>query len=130
MKEELENRLLEKEATLLEQLQAQKEGLILEKGKIEESLREAMEKAIEEKNKTLEEELIKQKEKLESVILQKETEQKMLETQLNEVKEEKNKQTEAVLHAKEDISCNCSNNVASFSNNLFSNSSFILCSSS
>jgi chorismate mutase len=61
MKEELENRLLEKEATLLEQLQAQKEGLILEKGKIEESLREAMEKAIEEKNKTLEEELIKQK---------------------------------------------------------------------
>jgi len=106
MKEELENRLLEKEATLLEQLQAQKEGLILEKGKIEESLRETMEKAIEEKNKTLEEELIKQKEKLESVILQKETEQKMLETQLNEVKEEKNKQTEAVLHAKEDILSN------------------------
>jgi hypothetical protein len=34
------------------------------------------------------------------------TEQKMLETQLNEVKEEKNKQTEAVLHAKEDILSN------------------------
>jgi endonuclease III-like uncharacterized protein len=50
--------------------------------------------------------LIKQKEKLESVILQKETGQKMLETQLNEVKEEKNKQTEAVLHAKEDILSN------------------------
>jgi chaperonin cofactor prefoldin len=55
--EELENRLLEKEATLLEQLQAQKEGLILEKGKIEESLREAMEKAIEEKNTSNERQL-------------------------------------------------------------------------
>ncbi|VDI42300.1 E3 ubiquitin-protein ligase RNF8 [Mytilus galloprovincialis] len=106
MKEELENRLLEKEATLLEQLQAQKEGLIEEKEKVEQSLRVAMEKALEEKNKTLEEELIKQKEKLETVILKKETEQKMLEAQLNEVKEEKDKQTEAVLHAKQDILTN------------------------
>ncbi|CAC5378866.1 RNF8 [Mytilus coruscus] len=106
MKEELENRLLEKEATLLKQLQEQKEGLIEEKEKVEQSLRVAMAKALEEKNKTLEEELIKQKEKLETVILKKETEQKMLEAQLNEVKEEKDKQTEAVLHAKQDILSN------------------------
>lgn len=106
MKEELENRLLEKEATLLETLQAQKDKLIEEKIKVEQNLKEAMVKAIEEKNKTLEEELTQQKNKLESVIIQKETEQKMLEAQLSEVKQEKEKQTEAALHAKQDILSN------------------------
>lgn len=67
MKEDLENQLMSKEAELLEQLQQQKDALIIEKKKVEEDLQKSMEKALEEKNKELEDQLHKEKERLEKV---------------------------------------------------------------
>lgn len=67
MKEDLENQLMSKEAELLEQLQQQKDALIIEKKKVEKDLQKSMEKALEEKNKELEDQLHKEKERLEKV---------------------------------------------------------------
>ena len=67
MKEELEAQLLSKESQLKEQLQAQKESLIREKERIEESLQATMAKALEEKDKKLQEEMLQTKQKLEMV---------------------------------------------------------------
>ena len=67
MKEDLENQLMSREAELLEQLQQQKDALIIEKKIVEENLQKSMEKALEEKNKELEDQLHKEKERLEKV---------------------------------------------------------------
>ena len=67
MKEDLENQLMSREAELLEQLQQQKDALIIEKKIVEENLQKSMEKALEEKNKELEDQLQKEKERLEKV---------------------------------------------------------------
>ncbi|XP_056020387.1 E3 ubiquitin-protein ligase RNF8-like [Ostrea edulis] len=108
MKEDLENQLMSREAELLEQLQSQKDALVIEKQKVEGDLQKAMERAIEEKNKELEEQLHKEKERLEKVITQKETEQKMLEAQLQATKQENNQQSEAILQTRQDILTNFS----------------------
>lgn len=60
---------MSREAELLEQLQSQKDALVIEKQKVEGDLQKAMERAIEEKNKELEEQLHKEKERLEKVYI-------------------------------------------------------------
>ncbi|XP_062614448.1 E3 ubiquitin-protein ligase RNF8-like [Saccostrea cucullata] len=135
MKEELENQLMSKEAELLEQLQTQKEGLIIEKQKVEENLQKAMEKALEEKNRELEEQLHKEKERLEKVITQKETEQKMLEAQLQATKQENDHQSDAILQARQDILTNFSDLMetelqCSICNELFIQATSLNCSHS
>ncbi|XP_005106949.1 E3 ubiquitin-protein ligase rnf8 [Aplysia californica] len=106
MQAELESNLREREAALLGQLAVQKEVLLNEKKQVEESLQKEVEKAIEEKNKELEEQLMEQKQKLEKVLEKKEMEQKLLESQLNETKEESETAKLQALKAREEVLCN------------------------
>lgn len=99
---------MSREAQMMEQLQAQREAVLAEKVKVEEQLKQAMDKALEEKDRKLEAELTKQKEKLEGDLAKKDLEQKMLESQLNDTKAEKDRHQEAMLHAREDILSNFS----------------------
>ncbi|GFS10006.1 E3 ubiquitin-protein ligase RNF8 [Elysia marginata] len=106
MQEELEANLKDREQTLKSQLSAQREALLNEKKQVEENLQKEMEKALEEKNKELEKELQEQKKKLEQVIEKKELEQKILESQLNETKEESATAKMQALKARDDVLSN------------------------
>ncbi|KAK3792245.1 hypothetical protein RRG08_007325 [Elysia crispata] len=106
MQEELEANLKDREQALKSQLSAQREALFNEKKQVEENLQKEMEKALEEKNKELEKELQEQKKKLEQVIEKKEMEQKILESQLNETKEESATAKMQALKARDDVLSN------------------------
>lgn len=66
MREELEDQLQVKEATLMEYLEDQRQALLKEKLAVEEKLQKELESALE-KDKELAEELEKQKQNLEKV---------------------------------------------------------------
>ncbi|XP_059149543.1 E3 ubiquitin-protein ligase rnf8-like isoform X2 [Physella acuta] len=106
MQEELEANLREREAVLLGQLAAQRESLLKEKEQIEGSLQKEMAKVVEEKNKELEQQLLDQKLKLEKILEKKDMEQKILESQLNETKEESASAKMQALKAREDVLSN------------------------
>ncbi|GFO10220.1 E3 ubiquitin-protein ligase rnf8 [Plakobranchus ocellatus] len=106
MQEELEANLRDREQALRAQLASQREALMNEKKQIEDNLQKEMEKALEEKNKELEKELQEQKQKLEKVIEKKELEQKVLESQLNETKEESATAKMQALKARDDVLSN------------------------
>ncbi|CAG5136019.1 unnamed protein product [Candidula unifasciata] len=106
MQAELEASVKERETTLMAQLVGQRELLLSEKKQVEESLQKEMEKALEEKNKELEQQLLNQKQKLEKVLEMKDMEQKLLENQLNETKQENVTAKLQVLKAREDILSN------------------------
>ena len=93
-KQELENalktlfaeKLTQKEEQLNEQLRCQKESLIAEKEQIEAQLQEELNRKLEEKDKELENQLTQQKRALEQVIAEKEAQQNMLHTELENYK--------------------------------------------
>ncbi|BFZ07260.1 hypothetical protein BsWGS_10300 [Bradybaena similaris] len=106
MQAELEASVQEREKALKAQLTGQREMLLSEKREVEENLQKEMEKALEEKNKELEQQLLNQKQKLEKVLEMKDMEQKLLENQLNETKQENITAKLQVLKAREDILSN------------------------
>lgn len=79
-------KLTEKEEQLNEQLRRQKESLIAEKEQVEAQLQEELNRKLEEKDKELENQLTLQKTALEQVIAEKEAQQNMLHTELENYK--------------------------------------------
>ena len=79
-------KLMEKEEQLNEQLRNQKESLIAEKEQVEAQLQEELNRKLEEKDKELENQLTQQKLALEQVIAEKEAQQNMLHTELENYK--------------------------------------------
>ena len=108
MKQAYEEQIKEKEKTLLARLSDEKEKLIAEKLKVEETLQKEMESKLQEKDNDLHEKLLREKEKLDRVIEKKELEQKMLESELTQTKTENQLQKESMLRTKEDILANFS----------------------
>ena len=106
MRHNYEVQLKDKEDLLFHKLTEEKEQLLKEKRLIEESLHTEMEQKLNEKDKSYQENLVKEKEKLDKIIEQKEVHRKMLETQLNETKNENKMQKETALQTKEDILSN------------------------
>ncbi|XP_052766252.1 LOW QUALITY PROTEIN: E3 ubiquitin-protein ligase RNF8-like [Mya arenaria] len=105
LREELEDVLSVREATLMESLEAQKQALLKEKRDVEDKLKQEL-KTEKEKDKRLTDELEQQQQKLQKVIETKEAEQRLLESQLFATKEEKDRQHEEVLRAREDVLAN------------------------
>lgn len=79
-------KLTEKEEELNEQLRKQKESLMVEKELVEAQLQEELNRKLEEKDKELENQLTQQKLSLEKVISEKEAQQNLLHTELENYK--------------------------------------------
>ncbi len=106
VRQEYEQQILDKEEALIEKLFVERVNLLEERQIVEEQLQQQMEQQLDKKNKLLEADLLKEKQKLDAVIQKKELEHKMLECQLELTKTENMKQQEDALRIKEDVLSN------------------------
>ncbi|KAK7104960.1 E3 ubiquitin-protein ligase rnf8-like [Littorina saxatilis] len=91
MRQQLEEELRRRETLLREQMQQQLLSLATEKSQVEQRLQTEMEKAVQEKDRELQDRLHGEKDRLQKVIEAKELEQKALESQLAESRQENEK---------------------------------------